>query len=48
VKKNLIDPTAAFSYALGVSIVHAALAVTLFFVKKPDLEKAKEFHEACQ
>lgn len=47
-KKNLIDPTAAFSYALGVSIVHIALAVGLLFVKKTDLEKSKEFPEACQ
>jgi hypothetical protein len=47
VKKNLIDPTAAFSYALGVSIVHAALAVTLLFVKRADMEKAKQFHVIC-
>ena len=28
--------------------MHAALAVTLLFVKRADLEKAKEFHEICQ
>lgn len=44
----MIDPTAAFSYALGVSIVHIALAVGLLFVEKADMEKAKEFHEICQ
>ena len=47
-KKNLIDPTAAFSYALGVSIVHIALAVGLLFVKKADMVKVMEFHEICQ
>ena len=28
VKKNQIDPTAVLSYALGVSIVHLAMAIT--------------------
>jgi len=33
VKKNYIDPTQAFLYGLGCSLVHFALFVTLFAVQ---------------
>lgn len=42
-KKNYIDPTAAFLYSLGCSLVHLALFLTIFFVQMPDIDKAKEF-----
>ena len=48
VKKNQIDPTASLSYCLGVSIVHLALAVTYFFVKKPDASQAANMEIECQ
>ena len=38
IKKNLLDPTAALSYALGVSIVHFAMFISINFVKKIDME----------
>ena len=41
VKKNLIDPTAALVYGLGVSIIHLAMLISYFFVAKPQPEKAQ-------
>ena len=48
IKKNLLDPTAALSYALGVSIVHFAMFISINFVKKIDMDKAGELSEICQ
>jgi len=42
-KKNYIDPTAAFLYSLGCSLVHLALFITIFFVEMPNVDRAKEF-----
>jgi hypothetical protein len=47
IKKNLLDPTAALSYALGVSIVHFAMLISINFVKKIDLDQASKLNEAC-
>lgn len=47
VKKNLIDPTAALSYSLGASIVHLALAFTIYFVLDFDYDLASTKHESC-
>lgn len=35
----MIDPTAAFQYSLGVSIIHLALGVVIQMVKRPDMAK---------
>ena len=48
IKKNLLDPTAALSYALGVSIVHFAMFISINFVKKIDMEQAGTLSEICQ
>ena len=47
VKKSLKDPTAALSYSLSVSILHLAMVVGLIFVKRPDLEVAKNIEDTC-
>jgi len=47
VKKSLKDPTAALSYSLSVSILHLAMVVGLIFVKRPDLEAAKNIKDTC-
>lgn len=41
VKKNYLDSFAVFMYQLGCSIVHFGLFVSLIFVQRPDLDKAK-------
>jgi len=43
----LIDPTAALSYSLGASIVHLALAFTIFFVKGVNYEEIPNLHADC-
>lgn len=40
VKKNYIDPTSGFLYALGCSLVHFALFVSIWFVENPNVERA--------
>ena len=40
VKKNQIDATAGFLYALGCSLVHFAMLIGIQFVKRPDIGKA--------
>ena len=47
VKKNLIDQTAALSYSMGVSIVHLAMFVALFFVKGVDITTAVAMTQNC-
>ena len=47
IKKNLLDPTAALSYDLGVSIIHFGMLISINFVKDIDMEKAMTLNEAC-
>jgi len=37
---NQNDPTAAFIYSLGSSLVHLALFITIFMVRQPNIEEA--------
>ena len=48
VKKNLKDPTAAFSYSLSVSILHLAMICGLCFVKHPDLTVIQNMNSQCK
>ena len=41
VKKNYIDPTSGFFYILGCSLVHFSMAVSIIFVKWPDVNGAQ-------
>jgi len=45
-KKVQHDATSAYLYALGCSLVHFTLFVTMFIVVWPDLEKAKAYDDA--
>ena len=40
IRKNQIDPTAGLVYSLGCSLVHFTLFICLFFVKRPNINKA--------
>lgn len=40
IKKNQIDMTTGFLYSMGCSIIHLALLITLFIIKKPNLAEA--------
>ena len=42
VKKNYIDPTSGFFYALGCSLVHLSLLITMLTTLRPNIERAKE------
>ena len=42
VRKNQINSMAGFFYGLGCSIVHLALFVAANFVRRPQLDRAKE------
>ena len=48
IKKQQIDSTACFSYALGTSVVHLSMFFLCLAAKRADVEKAKGFHSACQ
>ena len=41
IKKNQFDATAGIIYSNGVSLIHWALGFGMFFIKWPDIEKAK-------
>jgi len=41
IRRNQQDPTAAFSYSLGCSLVHFAMFVSSMTIKRPDIEKAR-------
>ena len=45
IRKNQFDPMAGIDYSLGCSLIHFALQIALYFVKWPDLEKAREFDD---
>jgi hypothetical protein len=39
-RKNYIDPSAGFMYAIGTTLVHFCMLITSLTVKKPDVEQA--------
>lgn len=45
VKKNQFDPTAGYFYALGCSLIHMSMIITMFFIRYPNVEAAKKFDE---
>ena len=42
VKKNQFDPTAGYFYALGCSLIHFSMIITMFFIQYPNVEEAKK------
>lgn len=42
IKKNYIDATSGFLYALGCSLVHFSMVVASLFVEYPHIDKAAE------
>jgi hypothetical protein len=47
INKNLIDTTAAYTYGLGVSIIHVAYIISMCLIKKVNVEKAADMDLAC-
>ena len=45
IKKNQYDPTAGILYGVGCSLIHLAMFITMFFIKFPDVEKARKIDQ---
>jgi len=42
IRKNATNSTAGFSYGLGCSLVHLCMFITILFIERPHIGKAKE------